>query len=143
VTRIIDLGLEPFLLTATLQAIVAQRLVRRICIGCRTEYEPSDEELYQLELTRSAVAERTFYYGKGCKECNGVGYKGRIALFEFMLIGDRLRELIMQHASTAELRKAAQEEGMRTLRESGLLHIFDGITTIEEVTRETIAASAA
>jgi type IV pilus assembly protein PilB len=142
VTRICDLGLEPFLLTATLQAIVAQRLVRRICVHCRTEYEPSDEELYQLELTRSTVADRTFYYGKGCKECNGVGYKGRIAIFEFMLITDRLRELIMQSSSTQALRKAAQEEGMRTLRESGLLHIFDGITTIEEVTRETISATA-
>ncbi len=139
VTRIIDLGLEPFLLTATLEAIIAQRLVRRICVACRTEYEPTDEELFELELTRSDVVERTFFYGKGCKECNGTGYRGRIGLFEFMVMTDRLRELIMTSASTAALRKAAQEDGMRTLRESGLLHIFDGITTIEEVVRETIA----
>ncbi len=142
VTRITDLGLEPFLLTATLEAIIAQRLVRRICLKCRTEYEPSDEELYELELTRSEVIGRTFYYGKGCKECNGTGYKGRIAIFEMMLLTDRQRQLIMSNASTAALRKAAQEEGMRTLREGGLLHIFDGITTIEEVVRETISASA-
>ncbi len=139
VTRIIDLGLEPFLLTATLEAIIAQRLVRRICIGCRTEYEPTDEELFELELTRSDVIGRTFFYGKGCKECNGTGYRGRIGLFEFMVMTDRLRELIMGSASTAALHKAAQEDGMRTLRESGLLHIFDGVTTIEEVVRETIS----
>jgi type IV pilus assembly protein PilB len=139
VTRIVDLGLEPFLLTATLEAIIAQRLVRRICMGCRTEYEPTDEELFELELTRSDVIGRTFFYGKGCKDCNGTGYRGRIGLFEFMVMTDRLRELIMTHASTAALRKAAQEDGMRTLRESGLLHIFDGITTIEEVVRETIS----
>jgi type IV pilus assembly protein PilB len=142
VTRVTDLGLEPFLVTATLEAIIAQRLVRRICLRCRVEYEPSDEELYELELTRSEVSGRTFHYGKGCKECNGTGYRGRIAIFEMMLLNDRLRELIMQSASTAALRKVAQEEGMRTLRESGLLHIFDGITTIEEVVRETIAAAA-
>ena len=139
VTRIIDLGLEPFLLTATLEAIIAQRLVRRICLACRTEYEPTDEELFELELTRSDVIGRTFFYGKGCKECNGTGYRGRIGLFEFMVMTDRLREMIMTHASTSALRKAAQEDGMRTLRESGLLHIFDGVTTIEEVVRETIA----
>ncbi len=143
VTRLTDLGLEPFLVTATLEAVIAQRLVRRICIKCRTEYEPSDEELYELELTPSEVAGKTFYYGRGCKECNGTGYRGRIAIFEMMLMNDRLRELIMENASTSTLRQAAQEEGMRTLRESGLLHIFDGITTIEEVVRETIAASAA
>ena len=141
VTRITDLGLEPFLLTATLEAIIAQRLVRRICMKCRTEYEPSDEELYELELTRSEVSERTFFYGKGCRECNGTGYRGRIALFEFLTMTDRLRQMIMACASTAAVRKAAQEEGMRTLRESGLLHIFDGITTIEEVVRETLSAA--
>jgi type IV pilus assembly protein PilB len=139
VTRMLDLGLEPFLITATLEGIVAQRLVRRICINCKTPYEPSDQELYELELTPSAVEGREFYYGKGCKKCNNTGYKGRIALFEMMIINDRLRDLMMNHASTAELRAAAREDGMRTLRDSGLLHIYDGITTIEEVVKETIA----
>jgi type IV pilus assembly protein PilB len=140
VTRLLDLGLEPFLITATLEGIIAQRLVRRICVQCKTPYDPSDEELYELELTRSEIQGRQFYYGQGCKKCNGTGYKGRIALFEMMIINDRLRNLIMNHASTAELRTAAKEDGMRTLRDSGLFHIYDGITTIEEVVKETIAA---
>ncbi|MBN1442757.1 MAG: Flp pilus assembly complex ATPase component TadA [Planctomycetes bacterium] len=139
VTRILDLGLEPFLIAATLEGIIAQRLVRRICLNCKTPYEPSDEELYELELTRTEVEGRQFYYGKGCKQCNNTGYKGRIAIFEFMVMTDRIRSMIMDQASTADLRKASREEGMRTLRDSGLLHIYDGITTIEEVVKETIA----
>ncbi|MCI0651615.1 MAG: type II secretion system ATPase GspE [Planctomycetes bacterium] len=138
VTRILDLGLEAFLITATLEAIVAQRLCRRICLSCRTEYEPSDEALMELELRRSDVLGRTFYYGKGCKQCNNSGYRGRIAIYEMLIMTDRVRNLIMSSASTQELRRAAQEEGMRTLRDSGLLHIYDGITTIEEVVKETV-----
>ena len=140
VTRLLDLGLEPFLMTATLEGIVAQRLVRRICVQCKTPYDPSDEELYELELTRHETQGRQFYYGQGCKKCNNTGYKGRIALFEIMIMNDRLRNMIMEHASTADLRSAAKEDGMRTLRDSGLLHIYDGITTIEEVVKETISA---
>ena len=137
VTRILDLGLEPFLITATLEAIIAQRLCRRICTGCKTEYDPSDEALMELNLTRSDVMGKVFYYGKGCKQCNNSGYKGRIAIFEMLVLSDRLRNLVMEGASTQELSRAAQEEGMRTLRDSGLLHIYDGITTIEEVVKET------
>ena len=139
ITRMLDLGLEPFLLTATLEGIIAQRLVRRICVNCKTSYEPSDEELYELELTPSDIEGRQFYYGQGCKKCNGTGYKGRIAIYEMMIMNDRLRSMVMNHASTADLRTASKEDGMRTLRDSGLLHIFDGITTIEEVVKETIA----
>ncbi len=138
VIRLIDLGVEAFLITATLQAVVAQRLVRRICEACKTEYEPTDEMLMELELTRSEVAGRTFFYGKGCKRCNSSGYKGRIALFEIMLMSDRLADLILSGASTQEIAIAAREDGMRTLRDSGMLHLFDGITTIEEVVKETI-----
>ena len=140
VTRILDLGLEPFLIAATLEGIIAQRLVRRICVQCKTPYEPTDKELYELALTPSMVEGRQFYYGKGCKQCNGTGYRGRIALYEMFITNDRIKQLIMDGGSTAELRKAAKENGMRTLRESGLLHIYDGVTTIEEVVRETIAA---
>ncbi len=140
VTRLLDLGLEPFLMTATLEGIIAQRLVRRICVNCKTPYEPSDEELYELELTRTEVEGHQFYYGAGCNKCNKTGYKGRIALFEMMIMNDRLRDMIMNHASTADLRNAAKEDGMRTLRDSGLYHIYDGITTIEEVVRETMAS---
>lgn len=140
VTRLVDLGLEPFLIAATLEGILAQRLVRRVCASCRQPYDPADEELYELELTRSDVADKQFYFGKGCKKCNSSGYKGRIALFEIMVASDRIKDLIMDAASTAELRDAAKEEGMRTLRESGLLHIYDGVTTIDEVVKETISA---
>jgi type IV pilus assembly protein PilB len=141
ITRILDLGLEPFLIGATLEGIIAQRLVRRICLNCKTPYDPSDQELYELELTRSETEGRQFYYGKGCKQCNGTGYKGRIAIFEIMVTNDRQRSLIMNFASTADLRNAAKEDGMRTLRDAGLIHIYDGITTIEEVVKETIATS--
>ena len=94
----------------------------------------------QAILTRHETQGRQFYYGQGCKKCNNTGYKGRIALFEIMVMNDRLRNMIMEHASTADLRSAAKEDGMRTLRDSGLLHIYDGITTIEEVVKETISA---
>jgi type IV pilus assembly protein PilB len=138
--RLIDLGVEAFLLTATVEAVVAQRLVRRVCLECKVEYEPTVEMLMELELTPSDVQGRTFFYGKGCKECNNSGYKGRIALFEIMQMTDRLRDLIMSGASTHEIQAMAREEGMNTLRDSGLIHIYDGITTIEEVVKETIVA---
>lgn len=139
ITRILDLGLEPFLIAATLEGVIAQRLARRICLQCKTPYDPTEQELYELELTASETQGREFYFGKGCKSCNGTGYKGRVALFELMLVNDRLRNLIMKAASTAEIRSAAREDGMRTLRDSGLLHIYDGISTIEEVVKETIS----
>ncbi|MEE2890220.1 MAG: ATPase, T2SS/T4P/T4SS family [Planctomycetota bacterium] len=138
--RLIDLGVESFLLTATVEAVVAQRLVRRVCEECKVEYEPTDDMLMELELTPSDVQDRTFFYGKGCKECNSSGYKGRIALFEIMVMSDRLRDRIMDGASTQELQNVAREEGMRTLRDAGLLHIYDGITTIEEVVKETFVS---
>ena len=138
ITRLLDLGLEPFLITACLEGIIAQRLVRRICTDCKEAYEPTDEELYELELTRTSTEGRVFYFGKGCKKCNNTGYRGRIAIFEQFLMSNRLRDMIMNSASTAELRNAAKEDGMRSLRDSGLLHIYDGVTTIEEVVKETI-----
>ncbi|MAW78380.1 MAG: pilus assembly protein PilB [Planctomycetes bacterium] len=138
--RLIDLGVEAFLLTATVEAVVAQRLVRRVCDACKIEYEPTEEMLMELELTPSDVQGRTFFYGKGCKECNGSGYRGRIALFEIMVMSDRLRDRIMDGASTQELQTVAREDGMTTLRDAGLLHIYDGITTIEEVVKETFVS---
>ncbi|MGE4603231.1 MAG: GspE/PulE family protein, partial [Planctomycetota bacterium] len=140
IIRLIDLGIEAFLLTATVEAVVAQRLVRRVCNECKVEYEPTDDMLMELELTPSDVQARTFFYGKGCKECNGSGYKGRIALFEIMVMSDRLRDRIMDGSSTQELQIVAREDGMRTLRDAGLLHIYDGITTIEEVVKETFVS---
>jgi type IV pilus assembly protein PilB len=139
IARLLDLGMEPFLITATLEAIVAQRLVRRICENCKEEYEPSEQQLLQLNLAPEDVSGRVFYFGKGCDYCNHTGYRGRRGIFETMLLDDDLRELVMAHASSAVLRQQARKQGMRTLRESGLLTLYDGITTIEEVVRETLS----
>jgi type IV pilus assembly protein PilB len=140
IARLLDLGLETFLITATLEGIVAQRLVRKICTHCKTEFEPTDEMLMELALTPDDVKGKTFHYGKGCSHCNKTGYRGRTGLYEIMTFNDEIRDLIMNHASTAVLREAARREGMKTLRENGLTAIFNGITTLDEVVRETIAA---
>ncbi|GIW71372.1 MAG: type IV fimbrial assembly protein PilB [Planctomycetota bacterium] len=140
VTRMIDLGVPPYLLAATLEAVIAQRLVRTICEECRVEYEPSEEELYELDLSPEAIGDKRFYYGKGCRRCNNSGYKGRMAIFEIMLVGESLKQMIIDGASTGDLREAARREGMRLLRESGLLAIYDGRTTFEEVVKETVLA---
>ncbi len=136
--RLLDLGLEPFKLTATLEGIVAERLVRRICPRCKEAYTPSDEALMELNLTPELVAGRTFFRGRKCDACRGTGYSGRIGIFEIMLLDDHIRELIMKRSSTSVLREAARKRGMRTLRDSGLLAIYDGLTTIEEVVSQTI-----
>jgi type IV pilus assembly protein PilB len=138
IARLLDLGMEAFLLTATLEAVVAQRLVRRICSHCKAEYKPSEEQLMELELTPDDVGDRVFYYGKGCDYCNNTGYRGRLGIFEIMVMDDHIRELIMRHASSSVLRRESVKRGMRTLRESGLLAIYDGVTTIDEVVRETL-----
>ncbi len=138
IARLMDLGLEAFLITATLEAIVAQRLVRRICTNCKTEYRPSEEQLYELELRPTDVEDKIFFYGKGCDYCNNTGYRGRLGIYETMILDDQLRELIMRQASSSVLRREAVKRGMRTLRDSGLLAIYDGTTTIDEVVRETI-----
>jgi type IV pilus assembly protein PilB len=138
ITRLLDLGVEPFLICASMEAIVAQRLVRKICSGCKEEIAPTEEMLMELGLTPNDVRGKKFCYGRGCGKCNNTGYKGRQAIFEIMLLTERAKEQIMKHASTEQLRHIAREQGMRTLREAGLLAIFDGHTTIEEVVRETL-----
>jgi type IV pilus assembly protein PilB len=138
IARLLDLGLEPFLVTATLEGIIAQRLVRKICLNCKAEYTPAEEQLMELELRPEDVAGRKFYYGKGCENCNNTGYRGRMGIYEIMLLDDDMRDLIIKHASTQVLRAEARKRGMRPLRQCGLLAIYDGITTIEEVVRETI-----
>ncbi|MCW5775288.1 MAG: Flp pilus assembly complex ATPase component TadA [Phycisphaeraceae bacterium] len=139
IIRLVDLGLEAFLLTATLEGIVAQRLVRTICPKCREEYTPAEEELMELALTPETVRGRRFFRGRGCDNCHKSGYRGRMALFEIMEIDDAMRELVMQEASTGVLRDHAKRRGMRSLRDAGLLAIYEGQTTIDEVVRETIA----
>ncbi|MBS3734415.1 MAG: Flp pilus assembly complex ATPase component TadA [Phycisphaerae bacterium] len=138
IARILDLGLPPYLITATLEGIVAQRLVRVICPRCKEAYTPTEEMLMELGLTPQDVQGRTFYRGGGCDFCRGTGYSGRTAMFEMMVLDDELRSLIMERRSTNVLREAARRRGMRTLRESGLLMIYDGQTTIEEVVSQTI-----
>ncbi|HYO08435.1 MAG TPA: ATPase, T2SS/T4P/T4SS family [Tepidisphaeraceae bacterium] len=138
IARLLDLGLEPFLVTAAIEGVVAQRLVRKICANCKTEYQPTEEQLMELELRPDDVAGQRFFYGKGCESCNNTGYRGRMGLYEIMTFDDELRDMIIKHASTQVLRAESRKRGMRTLRQSGLLAIYDGITTIEEVVRETI-----
>jgi len=138
IARLLDLGLEPFLVTATIEGIIAQRLVRKICPNCKTEYTPTEDQLIELELKPEDVEGKIFHYGKGCEACNNTGYRGRQGLYETMLLDDEMRDMIIQHASTQTLRLEAKKRGMRTLRTSGLMSIFDGITTIEEVAKETI-----
>ena len=139
IARILDLGIEPFLITATLEGIIAQRLVRKICDKCRTPFEPSEVQLMELGLNADEVRGKRFYYGRGCNRCNNTGYRGRTALFEIMVFNDELRELVMEQASTSLLRNAAQKAGMRLLRDNGLAAIYDGVTTIDEVVKETIS----
>jgi type IV pilus assembly protein PilB len=139
ILRLLDLGVEGFLLTATVEGIVAQRLVRTICSGCKEQYTPKEEELMELGLLPEDIGGRKLFRGKGCDICHGSGYKGRLAIFEIMGMNDTLRDMIMKKASTNVLRDQARKFGMRTLRESGLLAIYDGLTTIDEVVRETIA----
>ena len=140
ILRLLDLGVESFLLTATIEAIVAQRLVRRICTKCKEEFAPSEEHLMELSLRTADVQGRTLYRGRGCDNCTKSGYKGRMAIFEIMLMDDELRDLVMQQASTAVLQTESRKRGMRTLRESGLLALYEGQTTIDEIVRETISS---
>jgi len=138
ITRLRDMGVEPFLITATLEGILAQRLVRKICDDCRTEFEPSPEMLMELNLRPNEVKNQKFYYGRGCERCNNTGHRGRTGIFELVPINDELRDLISTGVSTDELRKHCRQQGMETLREAGLRALFSGVTTIEEVVRETV-----
>ena len=138
VTRLRDMGVQPFLITATVEAILAQRLVRRICSACREEVVPGADIVADLELSTEQLATKKFYRGKGCDKCNRTGYKGRLGLYELLIMNDEMRDLIVRNASTEELREMARKHGMVTLRDSGMLAVFDGQTTAEEVIRETI-----
>ena len=141
ITRMRDMGLEPFLITATVEAVLAQRLVRRICTNCREEFHPTAEILLELELTPEIAKTMKFFYGKGCDRCADTGYKGRLGIHELIIMDDDLRDLISKGVSTDELRAAAKTKGMITLRDSGLSGINNGLTTIEEIVRETVVDS--
>jgi type IV pilus assembly protein PilB len=137
ITRLIDMGVEPFLISSTLEAVLGQRLLRSICLPCRTTYQPSESLLDQLELSRREIGNRQFFYGKGCDACNHTGYKGRKGIYELLKITDPIRELINERAPTVVLKQKAIELGMVTLRQDGLRSIFAGNTTIEEVLKYT------
>jgi type IV pilus assembly protein PilB len=137
VTRLVDMGVEPFLISSTLVAVVGQRLVRTICKNCRTPFEPTETQLSLLNLSPHDLGDKTFYYGRGCSACNDTGYKGRKGIFELLVISDPIRLLINERAPTVVMRQKAVELGMIPLREDGLRSIFDGDTTIEEVVKYT------
>ncbi|MDA9592008.1 GspE/PulE family protein [bacterium] len=137
VTRLIDMGLEPFLISASLEAILAQRLVRRICPSCRTAYEPGHDLIEMLDVDPLEIADKDFFYGDGCAECSNTGYRGRVGLFEMIVVSDAIRELINNRAPTLTIKQKALEQGMRSLRDDGLRAIFDGNSTIEEVLKYT------
>ncbi len=138
ITRMKDMGIPTFLITATVEAILAQRLVRRICTKCREESDPPMEILVDLGVTDETRGQYKFYRGKGCDNCNNTGYKGRIGLFELMVMNDDLRDMIMQNCTSDELRTKAVSYGMITLRDYGKQFVFDGFTTAEEIVRETV-----
>jgi type IV pilus assembly protein PilB len=138
VTRLRDMGVEPFLITATVEAIQAQRLVRRVCANCKTEYEPTREQLLELNLTPDQTKGRPFFYGEGCDKCNNLGFKGRTGLYELLVMNDDLRDMVSRGASTDSIRQYTRKLGMLGLRESGLRALFGGTTTLDEVVRETV-----
>ena len=137
VTRLIDMGVEPFLISSTLMAVLGQRLVRTICKNCRTPFEPTEKQLELLNLSAHDLGDKVFYYGRGCSTCNDTGYKGRKGIFELLIVSDPVRNLINERAPTVVIRQKAVELGMVTLREDGLRGIFEGDTTIEEVVKYT------
>src|SRR5205085_1314414 len=137
VTRLVDMGVEPFLISSSLMAVLAQRLVRTTCKKCRTPFEPTENQLSLLNLSPHDIGDKVFYYGRGCSVCNDTGYKGRKGIYELLVVSEQIRNLINDRAPTAVVRQKAVELGMVTLREDGLRGIFDGETTIEEVLKYT------
>lgn len=137
VTRLIDMGVEPFLITSSLVGVLGQRLIRRICNNCKTEFEPTDEDLNKLGLERGDVGTNKFYYGKGCSMCNDTGYKGRKSLTELLVMSPPIIDLVYKSSPTVVIKEKARELGMRTVREDGVRSILSGETTIEEVLRYT------
>lgn len=138
ITRLIDMGVEPFLITSTMEAIIAQRLIRTICNNCKEEYEPTTDELASIKMTRDDVKGKTFHRGRGCDMCKNIGYLGRTGMFEVLVIDEALATLILKRAPTRDIREAAGRAGLKNLRHDGLEKISAGITTIEEVVRETM-----
>src|SRR5213083_1461064 len=143
VARLIDMGVPPFLVASSLVLVVAQRLVRKVCTSCKEPYEADEEHLVPLGHVPIGVGSTPFYKGRGCPACNFTGMKGRIAIYEVMPINQELRDLVLRSASTSEPRQVAQAQGMKTLRQAGLLKVIEGVTTVEEILRVTVAEKSA
>ncbi|MFN0204954.1 MAG: GspE/PulE family protein [Planctomycetota bacterium] len=142
ITRLADLGIDPFLISATVEAIIAQRLVRRVCNNCKAQVFPDPERLREIGLDAEKLAGAKFAIGRGCEKCHYTGYKGRLAIFEILTVNDNIRQLILDNTSTQKLREAARRQGLRPLRDAGMDAALDGVTTIEEVMRETMNTGA-
>ncbi len=137
ITRLVDMGVEPFLITSSLIGILGQRLIRKICTGCKTAFTPTDEDLAALGLKRSDIGDNKFYYGKGCSLCQNTGYKGRKAITELLVMNPRINDLVLANAPTIVIRDKARELGMETMREDGIRAILNGETTMEEILKYT------
>jgi type IV pilus assembly protein PilB len=137
ITRLVDMGVEPFLIASSLEAVLAQRLVRIICNDCRTAFDPNESLIGQLDLQLKDVGDKEFFYGKGCQHCNETGYRGRMGIYEMLRMSEPLRDLVTERAPALVIRQKALEDGMRTLRDDGLRAIYNGETSIEEVIRYT------
>jgi type IV pilus assembly protein PilB len=137
VTRLIDMGIEPFLINSALVGVFSQRLVRKICTNCKTSYDPTDDDLKLLGIDREAIGDNKFYYGKGCSECNETGYRGRKAICELLVINNEVKEVISTNPPTSAIKEKACEFGMRTIREDGIRSVLSGETTVDEVARYT------
>ncbi len=137
VTRLIDMDVAPYLIASTLEAVLGQRLVRTICQNCKEAYEPDDDTLRSMDLTRADIGARHFYYGRGCQLCNNTGYKGRKGIYEYLRVANEIRELINEKKPTLFIREKARALGMRTMREDGIRNVLDGYTTVDEVRRYT------
>ena len=138
ITRLRDMGVEPFLITATVEAIQAQRLVRKICANCKTAYDPTREQVMELNLPIEQFAGKKFYYGEGCDKCNNLGFKGRTGLYEMLIMNDDLRDMVSRGASVDMLHEYLRKQGQPTLRETGIEALLNGTTTLDEVVRETV-----
>jgi type IV pilus assembly protein PilB len=138
ITRLRDMGVEPFLITATVEAIQAQRLVRRVCQNCKTPYEPTRDQLMELNMTPEELAGRKFFYGEGCEKCNNLGFKGRTGLYELMIMDDDIRDMVSRGASTDQVREYTRKIGVASLRDCGIEALVNGTSTLEEIVRETV-----
>lgn len=137
ITRLIDMGVEPFLISSTLVGVLGQRLIRRVCTACRSEYDPEDRELTLIRRTREELAGRKFNRGRGCDVCNNTGYRGRVGIFELLSVSTDIQGMINRRVPTQTIRDRAIQQGMRTMREDGIEQVMAGVTTVEEVLKHT------